>query len=216
MSDREATVHNPIFARWILPRVNTNHDARGGAEHRRELLAGLSGRVIEVGAGMGSNFGHYPRSVKELVATEPESYLRSLATRAAATASIPVRVVDGLGESLPMDDGSFDAGVASALLCTVADPARVLSELFRVIRPGGELRFYEHVRASSLGLALIQRIVDATVWPRLGGGCHTGRDTRSAIERTGFVIERCREFMFRPCALLFPSAPYILGVARRP
>jgi len=112
--------------------------------------------------------------------------------------------------------GSFDAGVASALLCTVADPARVLSELFRVIRPGGELRFYEHVRASSLGLALIQRIVDATVWPRLGGGCHTGRDTRSAIERTGLVIERCREFMFRPCALLFPSAPYILGVARRP
>ncbi|PYO38343.1 MAG: hypothetical protein DMD86_00335 [Candidatus Rokuibacteriota bacterium] len=93
----------------------------------------------------------------------PESRLRSLATRAAATASIPVRVVDGLGESLPMDDASFDAGVASALLCTVADPARVLSELFRVIRPGGELRFYEHVRASSLGLALIQRIVDATV-----------------------------------------------------
>ena len=165
---------------------------------------------------MGSNFGHYPRSVKELVATEPESYLRSLATRAAATAAIPVRVVDCLGESLPMDDASFDAGVASALLCTVADPARVLSELFRVIRPGGELRFYEHVRASSLGCALIQRIVDATVWPRLGGGCHTGRDTRSAIERTGFVIERCREFMFRPCALLFPSAPHILGVARRP
>jgi len=165
---------------------------------------------------MGSNFGHYPRSVKELVATEPESYLRSLATRAAATASIPVRVVDGLGERIPMEDASFDAGVASALLCSVADPARVLSELFRVIRPGGELRFYEHVRASSLGLALIQRIVDATVWPRLGGGCHTGRDTRSAIERTGFVIERFREFMFRPCALLFPSAPHILGVARRP
>jgi len=163
MSDREATVHNPIFARWIFPRVTTNHDARGGAGHRRELLAGLSGRVIEAGAGMGSNFGHYPRSVKELVATEPESYLRSLATRAAATAAIPVRVVDCLGESLPMDDASFDAGVASALLCTVADPARVLSELFRVIRPGGELRFYEHVRASSLGLALIQRIVDATV-----------------------------------------------------
>ena len=84
MNDREATVHNRIFARWILPRVTTNHDARGGAEHRRELLAGLSGRVIEVGAGMGSNFGHYPRSVKGLVATEPESYLRSLATRAAA------------------------------------------------------------------------------------------------------------------------------------
>ena len=216
MSNGEAAVHNPIFARWVFPRVSASHDARGGSAHRRELLAGLSGRVIEVGAGMGSNFGHYPRSVNELVATEPESYLRSLASRAAETAPVPVRVVDGLAESLPVEDASFDAGVASLLLCSVADPARALAELFRVVRPGGELRFYEHVRASSPGLALIQRIVDATVWPRLGGGCHTSRDSRTDIERAGFVIERCHEFMFRPCALLFPSAPHILGVARRP
>jgi len=216
MSDGEATVHNPIFARWIFPRVVATHDACGGLEHRRELLAGLSGRVIEVGAGIGSNFGHYPRSVKELVATEPETYLRSVAMRAAETAPIPVRVVEGLAESLRMDDTSFDAGVASLVLCTVRDPARTLAELFRVIRHGGELRFYEHVRARTPGLRLAQRIVDATIWPRLGGGCHTSRDTRSAIERAGFVIERCREFMFQPCALLFPSAPHILGVARRP
>ena len=216
MSDKEAAVRHPFFARWILPCVTAHHDARGGSEHRRELLAALSGRVIEVGAGLGSNFAHYPRSVVELVATEPEAQLRSLATRAAETAPVPVRVVDGLAERLPVGDASFDAGVASLLLCSVADPARALAELFRVVRPGGELRFYEHVCAASLVLAAIQRIVDATVWPRLGGGCHTSRDTRVGIEQAGFVITRCREFMFRPCALLFPSAPHILGVARRP
>src|SRR5207253_478044 len=90
-----AEVRKPIFARWIFQRVVATHDAGGGLEHRRELLAGLSGRVIEVGAGIGSNFGYYPRSVKELVATEPETYLRSVAMRAAETAPIPVRVVEG-------------------------------------------------------------------------------------------------------------------------
>jgi len=114
-----------------------------------------------------------------------------------------------------MEAASFDAGIASLVL-SVADPARVLRELFRVIRPGGELRFYEHVRASSVGLALLQQILDATIWPRLGGGCHPTRDTRGAIERAGFITERCREFMFRPCPLPFASAPHILGVARRP
>jgi ubiquinone/menaquinone biosynthesis C-methylase UbiE len=216
MNDRQATVRNPFFARWIFPHVIARHDARGGSEHRRELLAGLSGRVIEVGAGNGSNFEHYPRSVDDLVATEPESHLRFLAARAAESASIPVRVVDGVAENLPAEDASFDAGIASLVLCSVADPPRALAELFRVIRSGGQLRFYEHVRASNASLALIQRVVDATVWPRLGGGCHTSRDTRAAIEQAGFVIERCREFMFRPCVVLFPAAPHILGVARRP
>lgn len=216
MSDGASEVHNPIFARWIFPRLSAVEEARGGSENRKELLAGLSGRVIEIGAGNGLNFQHYPRQVRELVATEPESYLRSLATEAVTAAAVPVQVVDAVAEDLPMEAASFDAGIASLVLCSVADPARVLRELFRIIRPGGELRFYEHVRASSPSLALIQQILDATIWPRLGGGCHPTRDTRGAIERTGFVIERCREFMFRPCPLLFASAPHILGVARRP
>jgi len=102
------------------------------------------------------------------------------------------------------------------VLCSVRDPARALSELFRVIRPGGELRFYEHVRADRPGLARLQRAVDALFWPRVFGGCHTSRDTRAAIEEAGFVIESCREFPYKSCFLLAPVEPNILGMARRP
>jgi hypothetical protein len=85
-----------------------------------------------------------------------------------------------------------------------------------VIRPGGQLRFDEHVRGSSRGLAKLQQIVDATVWPLVAGGCHTSRQTCASIEQAGFAIERCREFTFRPGALSAPAAPHVIGQPRRP
>jgi ubiquinone/menaquinone biosynthesis C-methylase UbiE len=215
MEEIQSAVRHPIFSRVFALTSHTALD-KGEADHRRELLTGLSGRVIEVGAGNGLNFAFYPASVTEVVAVEPEPYLRSLAVQSAGTAPVPVRVTDGVAERLPAEDASFDAGVASLVLCSVRDPARALSELFRVIRPGGELRFYEHVRARSSGLARLQRAVDALFWPRAFGGCHTSRDTRAAIEEAGFVIESCREFPFKLCFLLAPVSPHILGRARRP
>jgi len=208
-------VHHPIFARFFA-RLSVKAEAAGQGEHRRELLAGLSGRVIELGAGNGLNFSYYPSSVAEVVAVEPESYLRELAIEAASAAPVPVRVVDGVADRLPVEASSFDAGVASLVLCSVPDQGRALAELFRVIRPGGELRFYEHVRGRSPGLARLQRSLDAFVWPRVGGGCHASRDTGAAIEQAGFAIETCRRFPFRPSPLLYPVTPHILGVARRP
>lgn len=89
------------------------------------------------------------------------------------------------------------------------------SELFRVIRPGCELRFYEHVIAHRKWEARFQRLADATFWPHVAGGCHLARDTRTAIKHAGFVIETCERFPFSP-APLFPPDPIILGVARRP
>jgi ubiquinone/menaquinone biosynthesis C-methylase UbiE len=171
--------------------------------------------VIEVGAGSGANFAHYPASVSEVLAVEPEASLRERARRAAALAPVTVGVRDAGAGDLPGETGSFDVGVASLVLCTVPDQQRALAELFRVIRPGGELRFYEHVRAAQAGEQRVQRFADATFWPLIAGGCHLSRDTRAGIERAGFEIESCRRFAFSPAAYL-PPAPHILGVARRP
>jgi len=182
---------------------------------RDELLAGLSGRVIEIGAGNGVGFGHYPASVEEVVALEPEPYLRERAERAATAASVPIAVDDGVAERLPFGDRSFDAAVASLVLCSVPDQGRALDELRRVLAPGGELRFMEHVRSDRPRKARIQSLADRSgVWPRLGGGCHCSRDTVRAIEAAGFAVERVREFELGPS--WGPTNPHVIGVARAP
>jgi ubiquinone/menaquinone biosynthesis C-methylase UbiE len=214
MTEQTEKVNHPVFAR-LYTRMSAKAEARGHTDHRRKLLAGLSGRVIEVGAGNGLNFAHYPTSVTEVVAVEPENYLRDQAAEAATKAPVPVGLSDGLAQELPFADGSFDAGVASLLLCSVADQDRALAELFRVIRPGGELRFYEHVVSKKPALAGLERAADAVLYSRLAGGCHLSRETGNAIERAGFVLESCERFPFTP----FPFPPrisHILGVARRP
>jgi ubiquinone/menaquinone biosynthesis C-methylase UbiE len=215
MTNRPSTsVHHPIFAR-LYERMAPAFDAKGGAAHRDEMLVGLAGRVVEVGAGTGLNFGRYPSTVTEVVAVEPEPYLRARAEGAAASASVLVTVVDGVADHLPLDDASCDAGVASLVLCSVHDQQAALVELRRVIRPGGELRFYEHIRSASPPLGQLQRAVDV-VWPHLAGGCHASRDTIAAIEAAGFTIERTRRFTFRPAVTNAPVAPHVVGMARRP
>jgi ubiquinone/menaquinone biosynthesis C-methylase UbiE len=97
-------------------------EEHGQREHRQQLLAGLSGRVIEVGAGNGLNFPHYPETVSEVVAVEPEPYLRKRAAEAAAEASVKIEIVDGTADDLPAEDASFDAAVASLVLCSVPRP----------------------------------------------------------------------------------------------
>jgi ubiquinone/menaquinone biosynthesis C-methylase UbiE len=204
---------HPLFARLYL-KGSPGAEKRGGGEHRDELLAGLRGSVIEVGAGNGLNFAHYPASVERVVAVEPEPLLREAATATAATVGVPIEVVDGTAERLPAEDASFDAGVAALVLCTV-DAAAALAELRRVIKPGGELRFYEHVVAEERGMAAVQRFADRTFWPHISGGCHASRDTAAAIERAGFEIENCRRFDFKAAPVL-PAAPHLLGRARTP
>jgi ubiquinone/menaquinone biosynthesis C-methylase UbiE len=204
----------PVFAR-IQARASAIEERRGGAERRRQLLRGLSGCVVEVGAGSGVSFAYYPSSVSELIAIEPEPALRERAVQAARRAPVPVQVLAGLAERIPVSDASVDAVVLAGVLCSVADPRRVLEEARRVLRPGGELRFYEHVIARNARLRGFQRLLDATFWPRLFGGCHTTRDTGSTLAACGLDIEELERFSFRPTLLATPVAPRILGRARR-
>ena len=207
-------MRHPLFAR-LYARMSAKAESRGAAAHRQEMLSGLRGRVVEVGAGNGLNFAHYPSAVEEVVAVEPEPHLRRLAEAAGAAARAPITVLEGDGEALPLEDSSCDAAVCSLVLCSVPDQSKALGEVRRVLRPGGELRFYEHVVANSPGFARAQRLLDRTIWPRLGGGCHCSRDTLSAIKAAGFEVARVRRFSFKPCAMVVASAPHVLGVAVR-
>jgi SAM-dependent methyltransferase len=199
---------HPVFARvWSRVGALVGSDAR-----RRALLAGLSGRVLEVGAGDGRNFAHYPSRVARVVAVEPEPYLRALATEAAQAAPVAIDVLAGWAEALPVDDAGFDAAVASLVLCTVSDQAAALAELRRVLKPGGELRFFEHVVAAHDPGAGLQRALDRTgVWPGLAGGCHLARDTVGAIAAAGFTVEAVERFPSGPGRF---GVPFVLGRAR--
>jgi ubiquinone/menaquinone biosynthesis C-methylase UbiE len=208
-------ISNPFFVRFYR-RERRSAVKRGENEHRRRALEGLRGRVVELGAGDGANFALYPGTVTEVTAIEPEPRFRAQAEDAAREAAVPVSVRPGTAEDLPLADGSVDAVLASLVLCTVPDQERALAEARRVIRPGGELRFYEHVHADRQPLrSVLELATRSRIWPTLGGGCHPNRDTLAAIKAAGFEVERCERFAFSPSPII-PTLPHILGVARRP
>lgn len=143
-------------------------------EHREALASGLSGRVLEIGAGTGAMFSYYDEAV-ELHAVEPDPYMRTQASERATELGIAVALSDASGEELPYDDNSFDAVVASLVFCTIPDHEAALSEVARVLKPGGEFRFLEHVRADgALGHA---HDLLAPAWHTVAGGCHLNRET---------------------------------------
>lgn len=206
-----AEVDHPLFAR--IAAFMAAAEGPVEIDRRRETLAGLSGRVIEIGSGSGPNFAHYPDAVTELVAVEPEAHLRERAEAAARDSGRPIEVIDAVADRLPFGDGHFDAAVAVLVLCSVPSQEASLSELHRVVRPGGELRFYEHVIGTSRRLSMLQHAL-APGLSKVFGGCRADRDTTCAIEAAGFRIERNRRFLIRTLVEV-PAAPRILGVARR-
>ena len=205
----------PRFAR-MYPRFAAKADRAGAAQHRHHLLDGLAGTVVEVGAGHGANFSYYPTTVRQVLAVEPEPTLRAAAEAAAPDAPVPVRVLAGVADALPLEDASVDAAVVSLVLCSVPDQDRALAELKRVLRSGGELRFYEHVLPRCQPKRTLFTVADRSgLWPRLAGGCHPARDTGAAIERAGFQILTGERIGFR-VSRLEPRTPYILGTAVLP
>ena len=211
MAEPAQDIRNPFFAR-LYHHVLQRKDTRKDVTCRHELLEGLSGTVVEVGPGNGPNFEHYPSTVARVVAVEPEPFLREKAQAKAAGAQVPIEVVAGDAEHLPVDDGSADAVVLALVLCSVPDQARALAEARRVLRPGGELRVYEHVVAEHAFPRGLQKAAQATFWPRAFGNCHPARDTRAALEAAGFDTSGVRRFVMQVAAVE-PPMPYILGRA---
>lgn len=204
-----AQINHPLFARFYSRLVVPAMSRHGAEALRRRALAGLSGTVVEVGAGDGSNFALYPDEVDRIVAVEPEPYLRE---QASVRADQRVELRDAVADHLPVEDGEADAVVFSLVLCSVDQPT-ALAEARRVLRAGGELRVLEHVRSHEPGaMRSVQRALDATVWPSLFGGCHSGRDTAAAVEQAGFRFTELDRLTF-PEGSRGPEAAVILGRA---
>lgn len=209
-------VHHPVFARYYARASVAAETRLGMAKVRGRLLDGLSGRVIEVGPGNGLNFAHYPGAVSEIVAIEPERALRALAVEAALRAGVPVDVAPGVAEALPVKSEAFDAAVLSLVLCSVRDVTRALAEVRRVLRPGGEVRFFEHGRGGGRVMRLTQRALDRTVWPPLAGGCHVSRDPVGALREAGFDLGPYRRMMLPEKGPALPQSYCFIGTAWRP
>jgi ubiquinone/menaquinone biosynthesis C-methylase UbiE len=206
--------HQSRFARYLERRERERPDPIA-RELRRRLLSGLRGRVLEVGCGDGRSFEHYPTSVTQLVAVEPDPTARAVAAERARATAVWIEVLDGTAEALPAKDGSFDAVITMGVLCTVAQPTATLAEVRRVLEPTGELRFWEHVCSRHLPLRLLQRSLDALFWTRALGGCETTRDTSAAIAASGFEFVSLDRGFHSSSPLTITAAPYIIGIARR-
>jgi len=205
----------PLFSRFYAA-ISERIDDEGLAELRTELLAPLSGSVVEIGAGDGRNFARYPADVTGVAAIEPEPRLRALAAGKATTAAMPVTVLPGRAEALPLPDASCDGAVLCLVLCSLADRRAALAEIARVLRPGGMLAFLEHGLGQTRTLRAFQRVADATVWPLLAGGCHTAIDPVGLIEAAGFDVTQVRRLRFPEGRFTQPSTPHALGLARWP
>lgn len=191
-------------------------DRAGGEEHRRRLVEEATGEVLEIGAGTGKNLPLYG-AAERVVALEPDPAMRAQARKRAHDAAlgtrVAVEVVEGDAMALPFPDASFDTVVFSLVLCTVPDPGRALSEARRVLRPGGALGFYEHVRATDPRLSRWQDRLERP-WRWVGRGCHPNRDTPAAVAEAGFGVVSLEEFDFPAMPRIV--RPHVIGLAKRP
>lgn len=199
-------------ARWMA----RNYDRIAASTERKlapiraELLGGLTGRVLEVGAGTGTNLQFY-RSAGEVVALEPAKAMRDQLDAKLRQAPAPVRVVDGAGERMPFPDGHFDAVVCTLVLCMVPDQGSTLKEIRRVLKPGGRLVFFEHVRNEGLP-GLIQDLL-SPLMSRLLFGCHPNRPTLERMRELGFEVW-ISHYLLRPWPRPPASSPYFGGIAK--
>jgi ubiquinone/menaquinone biosynthesis C-methylase UbiE len=207
--------HNhPIFTQ-VYRLIARIEDPGEVGRARSEASEGLSGRLLIIGLGPAEDLHHLPPEVTEVVAVEPSASMRAVAEAAVARAAaqgLAVEVVDAVGEALPLPDHSIDSVLLAYVMCTVDDPAQVLREVDRVLRPGGRIGVLEHVAAADgTWMRRIQRMA-APWWPIVGGGCHCDRQTRMALETAGFDTSGLRD---ETLVQIPPVAPALIGTSER-
>ena len=179
-----------LWSGQILPRfVAWGMSGRVFSEQRGPALEGVSGRVLELGAGAGLNLPHYPGGVEELVALEPARVNRKLARKRVDAALFPVAWIDAPGERIPLEDASVDFVTSTWTLCTIPDVPRALAEVRRVLRAGGALVFLEHGLSPDPKVARRQRRL-TPLQKRVCGGCHFDRPIDVLLRDAGFALER--------------------------
>jgi ubiquinone/menaquinone biosynthesis C-methylase UbiE len=186
---------------WAWDRLVRLEDARE-REMRRFVAGGASGRVLEIGYGVGTNWDYLPDGV-DYTGIEPDPYMRGRAERNLAGSRLSL--LSARAEALPFAEDSFDTVFTTLTLCSVQRPRRALAEVRRVLHPGAQFRFFEHVRPPG---RIRGRIFDAFTpgWKRIGGGCHPNRRTVQAISAAGFEIVERHDFSRGPI-------PMVAGVA---
>lgn len=168
---------------WLYDLAGRKAEKGELGERRHELVSGLEGEILEVGAGTGLNLPHYERATR-VVAVEPDASMARQLHKRVLNAAVPVEVVTGSAESLPFADESFDTVVVTFVFCSVEDPAGALAEVRRVLRPGGRLVLLEHVRGEGRVERWQNRLTP--LHRKLAGNCHLNRDTRTAVAEAGF------------------------------
>lgn len=177
------------------------------AARRRKVVSTAGGRVLELGAGTGLNLRYYAPGVEPVV-TEPSEHMVRRLLKQRPAAGVPAAIILAVGEALPFRSGSFDTVVGTLVMCSVLDQTEVLSEVYRVLTPGGQYRFMEHVRADGRFWRVFQRGIKP-FWGFIGDGCDPSRDTLSAIRAAGFEIRDLEPYAYGP----YPVRPHIVGVA---
>ncbi len=157
--------------------------------YRKRVVGSAEGRVLEIGAGSGMNLPLYQGLVKEVLALEPDPRLLAMAEKRATSANRPVKFLEASAEAIPLDDKSVDTVVMTWTLCTIPDALRALTEMRRVLRPGGRLLFVEHGLAPEQNVQKWQNRL-TPIWKRIAGGCHLNRPITGMIESGGFKIDK--------------------------